>query len=60
MQTTERTHHYPRDRPIDCREWISCQIVETTLRGFRIRYTVPAEEIDNQTPKTVESTADNP
>ena len=58
MRTIERTHRYDRGEVVDCRDWLQFAVVETTVRGFKIRYIkqVPETEIDKIASPTVEST----
>lgn len=55
MPAIERTHRFPRNQAIDCRDWREFTIVETTMRWWRIRYVADQpEEIDKQAEIDVE------
>lgn len=60
MPIIERTNSFPRERPIDCRDWLEFTIVEATYRAYRIRFTkvdadggdsleLPASDKDSET-----------
>ena len=51
METIERTHKYPRDRPINCGDWVEFTVVEITMRDIHVRYRV---EVDEKPPIEVE------
>ena len=53
-QTHERTHELRRGQVVDCRSWVEFAIVESTIRGHKVRF---REKVDPTEPDGVESTA---
>lgn len=51
METVERTHQVKEGQTVDCRNWQEFEIVEHTMRGFKVRHRLL---IDKEAPKVVE------
>lgn len=47
----ERTRQFRRCETVDVIDWVDFEIVETTMRGFRVRY---RELVDKEDPAAVE------
>lgn len=47
----ERTHKVRPGETIDCEDWLDFAIVETTIRGFKVRY---RQLVDIEEPTAVE------
>ena len=51
METIERTRFEKQGNSIDCADWDSFTIVESTMHGFKLHI---RKRIDKEPPKTVE------